>query len=317
MKSKHVIAALMAGSLTLVTSVRAADANDPAAPAARAGQPTPGQPGQSTREPGRSELAQEHTYVGVTHMIGREVRNDTGEPLGVVQDFIVNLDSYNTPFAIIRHGGALGMGRTRVAVPFKDLKWSDDTRQFSMAATKEQFLSASPTPSGGWTSLAGQDWASKIDRFYDDPAKFEQSQSARPELPEPSGGREFLRDATPPRPATTPEDKLQTIDPAANIPHPPTADTAVNAPPPPTADPGANPLTKPADGDLLAKVTKLIDQQTGPAGGGNVQVTVENGTVTLKGKVATASQKQDLETQIKSLGGVANVIDDQLSAPNE
>jgi hypothetical protein len=297
MKTKSFTAALLACSLTLATSLRADDPTDPAVQSPP-GQPHPGQSAQSSKDQGRAESASSPAYLGATHVMGREVRNVMGEHLGVIQDVIIGLNSDTPPFAIIRSGGALGIGGMRVAVPLKDLRYSSDTKLFNLAVTKEQFISASPTPTGGWTSVADQDWAAKIDRFYGDPTKSDLSQSGRPSLSESDGSREFIRDPAPPNPATGPEAQPTTV-------------------PTPVDQVGTIPQRKPADGDLSAKVNVLIDHYAGLAAGGAVQSTVENGVVTLKGKVATAAQKQDLESQIKALSGVITVVDDQLSAPNE
>ncbi|MGA2658228.1 MAG: PRC-barrel domain-containing protein [Verrucomicrobiota bacterium] len=307
MKNKQMIVALMAGSLSLATSLKAADPPDPAPAPAPPDQARPSQPGQSKEAPRRAEMAPEHQhpylgYLGASHIVGREVRNDVGEYLGTVQDLIVNLDSDTARFAIIKYGGTLGIGGTRVAVPLKDLKWTADTKEFLMPATKEQIQSASPTPMGGWAFAANQDWASKVDRFYGDPGKFDVSELARPALSEPGDSREFVRDTAQPGPA---------------IPEP--AIGPENQPPQlPTADLGPKMLASTlADGDLLVKINQLIEQYAGPAAGGNVQAAVQKGVVTLTGKVSAATQKQDLETRIKGLDGVVTLIDDQLVATNE
>jgi sporulation protein YlmC with PRC-barrel domain len=298
MKNKHMMVALLAGSLTLATSLKGGSPPDPAPPATPSTQPEPGQagqlqPGRTTQEPRRPESAPEHSYLGATHIIGREVCNDVGERLGTVKDLIVSLDSDTARFAIIKYGGTLGFGATRVAVPLKDLKWSAEQKLFSMAASKEQLQSASPVPTGGWMSIAGQDWAGRVDRFYGDPEKGELSQAAPPSPATPDDSREFVRDPAPPEP-----------EPAIGLEHQlPSADTSARMP-----------LSKPADAELLANVTKLVEQYAGPAAGGDVQATVDNGAVTLKGRIATAAQKEDLENRIKALSGVWMLIDDQLLA---
>lgn len=307
MKNKHMMVALVAGSLTLGTSLKGAGPPDapPAPPPPGQAQPPaqprpPGQlqPDRNNQEPQRAEMAPEHSCasscMSVTHIIGREVRNDVGEHLGTVQDLIVSLDSDAARFAVIKYGGTLGIGGTRVAVPLKDLKWSGDTKQFSMAASKEQIQSASSTPTGGWAFAANQDWAGKINRFYGDPGKTDLSQLARPGSNEPGDSREFVRDLAPPEPAIGPENQL------------------------PAADLGAMmPLSNSTDADILAKVNELIGQDAGPATGSDVQAAVDKGVVTLTGKVASALQKQLLEPRIKSLSGVVALNDDQLVATNE
>ena len=304
MKNKQMIVALLAGSLSLATNVKAADppgavpAPPPpgqAQPPAQPGPPGQSQPGQNTQEHRRADAALDKSCLGATDVIGRPVRNDAGEHLGTVHDLIVNLDKDTARFAIIRCGGTLGIGATRVAIPLKDLKWSGEEKLFTVGATKEQIQSAPAVPTGGWAFAVNQEWTRKVDRFYGDPSKSDLSELSRPGSTEPAGSREFVRDILPPEPAIGPENKPLAADPV-------------------------NKLLLPAmvgDGELLAKVNQIIAQYASPATGGNVQAAVQQGVVSLSGKVPAATQKLDLETRIKALNGVVSLFDDQLVASNE
>ena len=63
------------------------------------------------------------------------------------------------------------------------------------------------------------------------------------------------------------------------------------------------------------KVNGVIHQGLGERAG-DVQMTVKNGVVTLRGKVASEAQKQELENQIMALPGV-NQVDNQLTITQE
>ncbi len=308
MKNRQMIVALLAGSLTLATSLRGADPPDPASSSTPPSQPNAGQtsepgqmqsgqsqPNQGTRQSPAPEMAPEHSCLSATYLIGREVRNDMGEHLGTLHDLIVSLDSGHARFAIVKSGGTLGIGGTRIAVPLKDLQWSGDTKEFIMAATKEQILSASAAPTGGWAFAANQDWAGKVDRFYGNPGHLDLALPGRSTASQSDDTREFVRDAVRPVPeALLPEDQ------------PPTSDIGPKEPP-----------ATPADREILVKVNQIIGQYAGPATGSDVRAMVQRGVVTLKGKVATATQKSVLESQIKKLSDVVTLIDDQLVASNE
>jgi sporulation protein YlmC with PRC-barrel domain len=224
-----------------------------------------------------------------SRLIGLEVRTETGERLGKVRDLIVSLEPDRAPFAIVKCGGALGLGGTRVAVPIKDIKLSDDHKAFTLAASKEQFEAASSTPSGTWAWVAEQDWAKKIDRFYGQPPALGMARFERHEMTASKQGRELVRD-----PAGM-KGSEALVNPT--LPTPP----ALNDPP-----------IKPANSGLASQVTKLIEQTVGIPGGQDIQVTVEQGVVTLKGKVADADSQRKLQEQIKALPGVERV-DDQLT----
>jgi sporulation protein YlmC with PRC-barrel domain len=104
-------------------------------------------------------------------VIGKEVKNNQNETLGKVDDLIVNSESGTVPFAIIAHGGALGVGRTKTAVPMSSLRCSSDHKTFILPTTKEELKMASRSPAGAWSNVKDAEWAKNIDGYYGEPGK--------------------------------------------------------------------------------------------------------------------------------------------------
>ena len=102
--------------------------------------------------------------------IGKKVKNHHDEDLGKVQDLIINREAGTIPFAIIAHGGVLGAGRSKTAVPIESLKPSADGKALIMSATKEQLQAASRTPTGAWASAENTEWSRNVDGYYGTPA---------------------------------------------------------------------------------------------------------------------------------------------------
>jgi sporulation protein YlmC with PRC-barrel domain len=281
--------ALLAGGLTLATGVKAGAQASPSAQPPQPSQAQPGQPEAQQNMPGtrHSAMAGEQPCFSTRDILGRQVRNEAGDRLGTVQDIILSLDRDAARFAVIDYGGTLGFGKTRVAVPLKDLKWSGENKEFTMAATRDQIESASPTPAGGWAFVANQPWTAKIDRFYGDPGRLEVSEAEPPALTEPGEGREFLR-------------------------YPAPSGAAIGSEAQPSVGTGPSMrLPTPADADLLGRVNKVIQDCAGP-GCGAIHAMVRDGVVILKGEVVTGAQKTDLETRIAAVDGVQKVVDSEL-----
>jgi hypothetical protein len=212
-----------------------------------------------------------------------------GEQLGKVQDLILSLDSGRAPFAVIKYGGALGFGGTRVAVPLNELKLSNENTELTMAATQDQLASASTTPNGAWDRVADQEWAKKIDRFYGQPPEMRLAEFERQSVESAKQGHEFVRHPAEQKGA---DDLMSPMpDPALSL---------------------TEPAAKPSDSEIAAQVSKLIEQSLGAPAQKDIQVTVEKGVVTLNGQAADAEGRQTLEGQIKALRGVDRV-DDQLT----
>jgi len=73
--------------------------------------------------------------ISATRMIGASVQNAQGETLGEVHDLIVTSDKGIT-YAIIDVGGYLGVGETRVVIPYAELQLSGGNR-IVLDATEE------------------------------------------------------------------------------------------------------------------------------------------------------------------------------------
>ena len=75
------------------------------------------------------------------HVLGRTVYNDSGNPVGKVDDIIVTPDKAAS-YAIIGAGGFLGVGRHDVAIPVSQLKETDG--KFVLAGVTKEALKAIP-----------------------------------------------------------------------------------------------------------------------------------------------------------------------------
>jgi hypothetical protein len=69
-------------------------------------------------------------------IVGSSVVNQHGDTIGTVDDLIIE-PSEKVPFAILSVGGFLGVGDHLVAVPFKDLKISENKIELP-GATKDE-----------------------------------------------------------------------------------------------------------------------------------------------------------------------------------
>jgi sporulation protein YlmC with PRC-barrel domain len=134
--------------------------------------------------------------IKASELIGKDVKNAQDEHLGKVQDLIVNCASGHVPYAIISHGGALGVGRTKTAVPMDSLRRSADGKSFILAATKEQLGSASRVPSGQWAAVADAEWAKSVDAFYGQPT-FARDRLERENMDGTTEKRLYVRDPAP------------------------------------------------------------------------------------------------------------------------
>jgi hypothetical protein len=285
MRNRNLIAVLVTGGLALAAAnLTVQGAEDPLQTPAT---PEPSHETHASKEALLAAVPAAGSNLKASSIIGLQVRNDSGDRLGKVQDIIVNLESHSAPFAIVEFGGTLGIGATHVAVPLTDLKWSSDPKQLLLMATKDEFQSASSAPTGGWMVVSGEEWTRSVDKFYGQPSTTDRSRYERQETTGIIQGREPVRNPT--------EAKTEAKS----------ANELLN--PTPGAVPEEKNLAKPTDDDLTATVNGLVRQDVGQDAD-NIQVSIQNGVVTLKGK-ASAAQKEALQTKIKALPGVTRIED--------
>jgi sporulation protein YlmC with PRC-barrel domain len=212
-------------------------------------------------------------FATASDIIGTEVRNANNESLGKVSDLIVSLESARAPYAIIAHGGALGVGRTKTAVPINELQCSSDHKAMMMSATKDDLKAASKTCPENWPRGSSTEWSRNIDGFYGQPAAFAHWRFEREPLDGSIDRKQYVRD---------PNEK------------------------------GATLLMKPADVEVYRKLSTVLRTDAArPEPTDGYQISVEDGVVTLRGQVDTEAEKQDLEARAKTVPGVQRV-DNQL-----
>jgi sporulation protein YlmC with PRC-barrel domain len=216
-------------------------------------------------------------FATASDIIGKEVRNASDESLGRVSDLIVSLDSGRVPYAIIAHGGALGVGRTKTAVPIGEIQCSADHKTVVMSATKEELKAASKNCPDSWPRGRNTEWSRTIDGYYGQPTAFATWRFEREPLNGTADRKEYVRD---------PNEK------------------------------GATRLTKPADVEIYRHLSTTLrtDAQREPTDG--YKITVEDGVVTLRGQVDTETEKQDIESKARTVPGVQRV-DNQLKVKSK
>jgi sporulation protein YlmC with PRC-barrel domain len=118
-----------------------------------------GRPGEPAAEQpvgtaGRDDQVRE--IVGVSRIIGMDVRNQQGERLGQVDDIALQRDG-SIAYAVIAHGGFLGMGHNYVAVPWDRLNLDREREQVMLNVTQQQLEGARQFEHGErWPARA--DW---------------------------------------------------------------------------------------------------------------------------------------------------------------
>jgi sporulation protein YlmC with PRC-barrel domain len=98
-------------------------------------------------------------------LIGADVKNMQGQDLGKINDLAVNSRG-NVTFAVISHGGALGLGSKLVPVPMSALQIEQNGKIARVDISKDKFDSAPSFTSANWPDMSNQKWMQDTYRYY-------------------------------------------------------------------------------------------------------------------------------------------------------
>ena len=99
---------------------------------------------------------------GMSELLGSGVKNLQGDYLGRITDLVVDSHGRVT-FAVLAHGGFLGMGGTSVAVPFEALTFDPKGKHFAFDITRERLNTA---PAFSMRDLTNETWAENVYRYF-------------------------------------------------------------------------------------------------------------------------------------------------------
>ena len=134
------------------------------------------QPG-STRAPAASATAAPATRAAVVRhyrlssLTGMQVRNPSGEELGTIDDYVIDMETGRISYVALSFGGFLGLGDKLFAIPFNAMTLhhdADNNYYFVLAVPKENLEKAPGFDKEHWPNVADPKWSEEIDHYYRD-----------------------------------------------------------------------------------------------------------------------------------------------------
>ena len=104
----------------------------------------------------------------VAEIIGSDVRNRDNEDLGEVTDVIIDPKNGEIAYAIVTHGGFLGLGEDEVAVPWKRLHVTQDFDVVVLDMTEEQLEEAPEVDRDDRGHIKDPKWREQTEIYYRD-----------------------------------------------------------------------------------------------------------------------------------------------------
>jgi len=115
----------------------------------------------------RSITENEHINAfRVDKIIGSGVINLEGEPIGTIDDLVIDIDDGSLVYAAIKTGGFLGFGEKRVAVPWQSLTAVPAEGIFIIDQSKAKLKKAESFDANNWPDVGDHKWRAGIHEFY-------------------------------------------------------------------------------------------------------------------------------------------------------
>jgi sporulation protein YlmC with PRC-barrel domain len=121
-------------------------------------------------------------------LMGVGVYNSANERLGKIENLVIDTGNGRIRYAVLSHGGVLGMGSKLFAVPWRDLKLAPKGEastglqkedHYVLDIPKEDLKNAPGFDKDHWPNFADQNMNTEIDRFYQQQAAQRQGTTER------------------------------------------------------------------------------------------------------------------------------------------
>ena len=117
------------------------------------------------REKGEEKMMEIKLPTRVSDMLKITVENRHREKLGTIQDLMVGVDG-RIKYAILSHGGFLGIGDVLIPIPFDALMTGGEKGTVSLDIDKQTLEKALSFESKTWPDFTAVEWDEKIDRYF-------------------------------------------------------------------------------------------------------------------------------------------------------
>ena len=104
-----------------------------------------------------------------TSIIGDSVENTKGEQLGKIDNLMINLSTGKVEYAVIEHGGLLGVGSKLFAIPFDELQVDEVKEIFILNRDKDYVKDAPGFDSDHWPATNDHSYYDSVNSYYNRP----------------------------------------------------------------------------------------------------------------------------------------------------
>ncbi len=100
--------------------------------------------------------------LGATTLVGDRVVNLAGEPIGRIEELMVDVTTGRVAYAVLSFGGFLGIGNKLFALPWSALTVDEAHKRFVVNVTREALEKMPGFDKGHWPDLNDLEYATGV-----------------------------------------------------------------------------------------------------------------------------------------------------------
>ena len=99
-------------------------------------------------------------------IIGSDIRNMENEDLGEIEDILLATKNDDASYAIVSHGGFLGLGEKQIAIPMTQLKVTEDKDIYILNISEDELERAPSFDRGEFETVSDENWRRANDEYF-------------------------------------------------------------------------------------------------------------------------------------------------------
>jgi hypothetical protein len=104
--------------------------------------------------------------MGANTLLGNDVYNQQDEDLGDIKEIMLDVADGRISYAVLSHGGMLGMGEKLFAIPWAALTLDTDKKRFTMDVSKDRLEKAPGFDKDHWPDMSDTNWANGVHTYF-------------------------------------------------------------------------------------------------------------------------------------------------------
>ena len=102
----------------------------------------------------------------LSKLIGMDVGNSAGKEIGEIRDIVVDANNGQVRYAVVEHGGFLGMGQDFYTYPLSKFRVGDQRGDLVLNVSEEQLKKSPGFKRDQWPDWNKSDYGGNVDRYY-------------------------------------------------------------------------------------------------------------------------------------------------------